>query len=635
MDSYIKGIAVFKDDTASGKRVLELSRGLNIISGNSKTGKSAIMDIIDWCLCSDQCTIPRGVITHFTEIYSLILSVNNRCILLGRQNQEKGKNSIFVTEVSNSLSIYDIKFEDFHHSFFFSRKVTLDKINDIINLSVSKDSLELNFDFDYKIPKTDLRDTLPYMLQYQEIVANKSKLFYVDPDPKRFPVLAGWYGPDYYVILGMIDYLKKEIKKLKKLSEEANKNNKLLIGNLIESLRRYYNLIGKDFHEEWTLEQIINKVQNLEEFKKEEYSNNIIERQEVLDKEIEILNSQKTAINNKISRVKLQQKNGNNYNSFIKKYEERTKLFSVQKDYICPICNRPDENLTIEAVQIIEADSWLKNELTNLPTDLMKFNKELDSLQQELKNISSRLTSLISEYRKNKEVIGKITKEKNINEEKQKAYWKVSSDLEIFENRKVFFNEKSLSDKEGELEIFVERLKTYQDVNDKYVEEKKIIENKMSLIIERLDFEHKPPELNFELNPKKEDCFQLYHRNLSEERIFLRQMGSASNALACHFGLFLSFLSYFASQRESKVPSILFFDQPSQVYFPSGADNTDIEKVGQIYETILDEIEDIETKTGIIPQIIVADHIKDIGEENVQLYEHYFKADWRNGRAFI
>ena len=112
-------------------------------------------------------------------------------------------------------------------------------------------------------------------------------------------------------------------------------------------------------------------------------------------------------------------------------------------------------------------------------------------------------------------------------------------------------------------------------------------------------------------------------------------MGSASNALACHFGLFLSFLSYFSSQENSKVPSILFFDQPSQVYFPSGADNTDIEKVSQIYETILDEIQTIEKNTGIVPQIIVADHIKDIGEENVKLYEHYFKADWRDGRKFI
>ena len=157
MNSYIKGIAVFKDGTKEGKRTLELSRGLNIISGNSKTGKSAIMDIIDWCLCSEQCTIPRGVITKFTEIYSLILCINNRCILLARQNQEKGKNSVFIKEISKDKEIKDILFEDFDDSLFYKRKVALDKINDIINLTVNKEDLKL--DFESKIPKTDLRDT--------------------------------------------------------------------------------------------------------------------------------------------------------------------------------------------------------------------------------------------------------------------------------------------------------------------------------------------------------------------------------------------------------------------------------------------------------------------------------------------
>jgi len=258
MNSYIKGIAVFKDGTQEGKRILELSRGLNIISGNSKTGKSAIMDIVDWCLCSNQCTIPRGVITSFTEIYSLILCLENRCILLGRQNQEKGKNSVFVKEIHNTVAIKDIKFLDFEDAYFYKRNVALDKINDIINLTVNSNNLIL--DFDDKIAKTDLRDTLPYMLQYQEIVSNKSKLFYIDPDPKRFPVLAGWYGPDYYVILGTIDNLKKEIRKLDKSRDDAEKNNKLLIANLYESLRRYYVLIGHEFNDKWSLEQVIDRV---------------------------------------------------------------------------------------------------------------------------------------------------------------------------------------------------------------------------------------------------------------------------------------------------------------------------------------------------------------------------------------
>lgn len=308
----------------------------------------------------------------------------------------------------------------------------------------------------------------------------------------------------------------------------------------------------------------------------------------------------------------------------------------MRKEYTCPICNSLVDKLTIEALQVIEADNWLKEELVNIPAIVSKFDHEKKELEKQLNELMNRLSPISKEYAENKMIIEKIISEKNINEIKQKAYWKVSSDMEIYKSRKIEINEKIIEEKEGRLRELEEKRKTFKNINQKYTEERLKIEDRMSLIIEKMDFEHKPPELNFELNPaNKEECFKLYHNNLANERIFLRQMGSASNALACHFGLFLSFLNYFASQKNSKVPSILFFDQPSQVYFPSGADNTDIEKVGQIYETILDEIENIESETGIVPQIIVADHIKDIGEENVKLYEHYFKADWRNGEAFI
>ena len=633
MRSYIKGIAVFKDGSLDGKRFIPLDRGLNIISGNSKTGKSAIMDIIDWCLCSDQCTIPRGVISHFASIYSLILSVEDRSLLLAREDQQKGRNSIFVKEVDNSINIEDIKYEDFSSSFFYNRKEALNRINGFINLRDGEGIIDLNFD--YKIPKTDLRDTLPYMLQYQEIVANKSKLFYLEPEPKCFPVLAGWYGADYYINIGLSDKLKKEINKLVDQFNDAQKINKTLVDNLVNSLKIYFNLIGKEYNENWSLENVITVISNLEEFKREITNNNLVERQVYLEKQIEILTVQKIQIETKLEKIKKQQTNGKDYNSFIKRYKERNDVFKVNIDYSCPICNNPVPKLTNEALQIIEADKWLKNELSGFSNEISTFDEEKKILEIEKWKISNPLSFLINEFKTNKATIEKIYKDNSLNEQRQLAFWKVKSELEIFNTRKIYFDEKLLNDKKADFEMLTERLKTYKDIKQKYIEEKIKIEKRMSLIIEKLDFEHKPPELNFELNYNKEDCFKLYHNSLSDERIFLRQMGSASNALACHLGLFLSLMNYFATQENSKVPSILFFDQPSQVYFPSGADNTDIDKVSQIYETILDEIEEIESVCGYIPQIIVADHIKDMGEDNVKLYEHYFKADWRDGRAFI
>ncbi len=43
-------------------RTLKFDDGLNIISGDSKTGKSAVIEIIDYCLFASRSTIPKGTV---------------------------------------------------------------------------------------------------------------------------------------------------------------------------------------------------------------------------------------------------------------------------------------------------------------------------------------------------------------------------------------------------------------------------------------------------------------------------------------------------------------------------------------------------------------------------------------------
>ena len=55
----------------------ELGR-MNIITGDSKTGKSAIGDIIDYCLGSSKCSIPDGVIRETVAWFALIIDFEDR-----------------------------------------------------------------------------------------------------------------------------------------------------------------------------------------------------------------------------------------------------------------------------------------------------------------------------------------------------------------------------------------------------------------------------------------------------------------------------------------------------------------------------------------------------------------------------
>ena len=72
MKAIIESINIFSE---SGEhRFIELTSGLNVITGDSKTGKSALLEIVDYCLFSKTSSIPKGVITTFAYFYSVVLS---------------------------------------------------------------------------------------------------------------------------------------------------------------------------------------------------------------------------------------------------------------------------------------------------------------------------------------------------------------------------------------------------------------------------------------------------------------------------------------------------------------------------------------------------------------------------------
>ena len=57
------------------RREIEFTVGqVNVISGASKTGKSAVIPIIDYCLCASKCAIPVGVIREECEWFGVVIS---------------------------------------------------------------------------------------------------------------------------------------------------------------------------------------------------------------------------------------------------------------------------------------------------------------------------------------------------------------------------------------------------------------------------------------------------------------------------------------------------------------------------------------------------------------------------------
>ena len=76
MSIQILDIALYSHEGES--RALSLKPGeVNVITGASKTGKSALIDIVDYCLGSGSCRVPDGVIRRSVSWFGLRLQIGD------------------------------------------------------------------------------------------------------------------------------------------------------------------------------------------------------------------------------------------------------------------------------------------------------------------------------------------------------------------------------------------------------------------------------------------------------------------------------------------------------------------------------------------------------------------------------
>ena len=79
-------------------RHLPFSLGtVNIITGKSKSGKSAVGDIIDYCMGGSSCNIADGVVRDTVDWYGLLLQFEDEFLWLERTQKKDSKQRVTVT----------------------------------------------------------------------------------------------------------------------------------------------------------------------------------------------------------------------------------------------------------------------------------------------------------------------------------------------------------------------------------------------------------------------------------------------------------------------------------------------------------------------------------------------------------
>lgn len=642
MNVYIKSILAFNQE--GEKRHVDLTDGLNVITGESKSGKSALLEIIDYCLGSSKSTIPKGEVTKFGSLFALILKFPTYHLVVGRKRfDDEGRKQMYLYRTSAEVIPKELSVEIFTEENLMSvdqAKIELGKEFGIAvtNPTESTDSFKSD-------PRPSVRNMTSYMFQHQNLVASKFALFYRFEDSqkreqtiKQFPVFAGWVDQKYYNYRLELDELLKQQKRNEKLHQSYSKSMDKIKIDLMNIYKRYYMLVGKTIDESLSLNKLLRLRNNLPDFTRESYLSEEMERRyEELKKQREELKQNRYDIELSIGNLELSHGYGQNYSSNLKALQAvLNHSRNHNEKYNCPVCGQGVEILTEKIITLKDSKKWLKEELSSVKGQGNEFHLQIHRLTKEKEKLSNEIRRISNEIGKIEEITERWKKNKKLDEEVIFA----RAEIEI-ECKRIEEQVSNLSKNDNADEIRINELNKLIDgynLHSYYSQAETFFKTNISRVIEKLDFEDefRPADMNFVLS-----TFDLYHHDKeSKSRVYLSEMGSGANWLACHVSLFLSFLHFFAIQDKSAMLPLLFLDQPSQVYFPekmvldTEEKLNDFKKVEQIYKTILEEIELIAETMQFKPQVIVTDHVSELDIEGYE-FKNYLRKNWRGTNKFI
>lgn len=649
MKTLLKFIGLF--DQRERVHGVELKAGLNLITGRSSTGKSSLIEIFDYCMASSEDTIPHGVIKDHAKMFFVWMVIGETEYIIGRDAAEKEfyivDNPIVddIWQLSTDIfDNHDYKKDDY--------KIQLGILFGIDAQNTAETVEQLN-DKRKGAQRPSVRNMMPFILQHQNLVANKQALFYrFDQKEKRdetidqFKVFAGFVDANYYALSVEASLLQEKIGRLEKKLSKAQEDIHETYNRLLDDISVYSEITGGSILEDLTEEKFTenpesfrNEIENLDYFEiKIDPSN-----KPQLDKYRKLESDEnKLMAQLRETQLHLEEVIGSiDYIETYKKALETThKPKSVSINYsVCPFCHQHTEHTLNEAKGLADAISNLNDELKNIPSIIRPLHEEKIRLQEEVEEIKGKLGEVDKAKDELAEIIEALKQNYSLQKQAYKTIYKILSRIDLASNETLKELQQNIYTLRLELNQKLAGLNVY-NLDQKMVLAGREIRQSMAQYRKIINFETSLDDYSLVFDLEK---FELYFQkgmNEYAEKKYLRAIGSGANWLNAHLCLFLALADFFYTHKKSTVPSLLFLDQPSQVYFPAQKDtgdefNPEESGIGKIDEDmtavnrIFSLLYDFCKKHGNGIQIIVTDHADDLTIEGLEDFEDIVRARWR------
>jgi hypothetical protein len=659
MKCHISFIGVI--DKYDNCHYINFQEGLNIITGRSSTGKSAIIEIFDYCTGNGENTVPEGIITENALLYFVVLVSNNTQLILGR-NQSENTTKAFYRIESRKIEVEKLNMSYFEEEYFIPIKVFREELGHFCGLNISEtdEDKESIYFRGQKNGRPSFRNMVSFMLQHQNLIANKHSLFYrFDEKEKRervieeFKIFAGFVDQQYYLLCQELEDKLKKLERYKAENSKYEVNKKENAKELTDLRDNFFSVSGIELFSGISSESILNAPRlykdKLETYKIEvnedsdEYRRMFVQLNE--KKNMLLAERRKTAI--RLERIKSSIDYAVNYTNLIDKYNPVSE--AIRGEVECPFCHHNTDVTKTEINRLTDAINWLNGELKKSPQRLDSFLPQKMAIEKELAGIDDEIRHINRELNVILKTNEELEKNKSLEEQSLKIKLKIENVLEWSMNESINLAHYDIDNVQKEINGIERILSEKYNVGKKLSDAESYINKSMNEIGSRLDFEYKPINLHFDIN-----TFELYHLKEGNKKVYLRSMGSGANWLYSHICLFLSILKYFSSLGDkSLVPTILFLDQPSQVYFPAMIDmstvgfdaeklkekekgekgkeevDDDLRAVTNLFVQILNVLKSITEQYKYTPQIIISDHADNLKLGETYVFENYVRKRWR------
>ncbi|MBZ6380033.1 hypothetical protein B5C34_00040 [Pacificimonas flava] len=627
----ISEILVYSHD-GQHRQITFSPSGLNIITGESKSGKSAIIHIIDYCLGSKNCHVPLGIIREKVSWYAVRLLLNGGELFIARKNPDSGKKTsyeIFLDTQPNSPPESRKEFEA-NSNLEGLRKLLSAAVGISENLHVpskgqTRDSLEANF-----------RHSIIYSFQDQSLIDNKNQLFYSQNETfvefairDTLPYFLGAVDQDQLLNQNRLASLKRRLKQLEKQLaitvgwQEASMDRAQTF--LAEA--RQVRLLAPDQRpvSPNTVFELLADVPAMS-VEDPEFMD-MDDELEKLEEERDGLRTEYFAIGKRIDDALSLSISRKEYGKEL--LEQRSRL-SLLPDYdgkavVCPLCHSVDEAcegllelLNREISDVSDRIAELQVHGPRLQAHISRLEKRQAELREQISSSQAQINSILVQAERLREI-------RNLQARRARVQGRISA----------FLEQQTSSEERDELERKIEELR------------RSIVQIESNIDGDEFFTRLRNAEANLELLMTEYTReLQLEHSDgqtrldtrrltvISETRygsIPLEDMGSGDNWVGCHVISHMALHNWFRAKNRP-VPAFVVFDQPSKAHYPpelddlSDVDDDDRRSVVRLFRFMYEK-----SNMDRPFQTIVLDH----ADEKEDWFQASVIERWREGEKLV